>query len=239
MLWLLEHLEQLNPAEVLSCLPLCSAARRKRLSAVRNESARVQGILAEVLLRYALLQEYGLTELPELRAGEKGKPFFPELPDLHWNLSHCRTAVACALDASPVGVDVQEYRPLFSRKAPPGAFPSVFRTLSQAEFVWVTSNPDALPQQNADRPTQEARFSRSFIRVWTCKEAYGKALGVGLSYDFRATEFLPRPDPWTQYGFTFTHLDLPEAALTLCGQGSLSLQRIPARDLLSNPFEIY
>lgn len=45
-----------------------------------------------------------------------GKPFFPDYPDLHFNLSHCPTAVVVGIGKRPLGVDVEKIRP-FSRGA--------------------------------------------------------------------------------------------------------------------------
>lgn len=219
MLWLLEHLEQLDMATVNRFLPLCFVSRQERIRAVKNEPGGTRMILGELLLRYAVHQETGRSDLPELRTGEQGKPYFPDCPDLCFNLSHCKTAVACALDASPLGVDVQDYR-LFT-KAPDPHDPPVFRVLSPTERAWVCEIADA------------AARDRRFIQVWTCKEAYGKSLGVGLAYAFRQTAFRPAPEPWTQYGFTFTHWSGRSDALTLCAAGSLPLQIVPARKLLS------
>ena len=253
MLWILEQVEQLNPAEVLACLPLLSEARRARVLGMQNESARVRSILAELLLRHALREEYGLTELPAVETGEKGKPFFPDRPDLHFNLSHCKTAVACALDKSPVGVDVQEVRPLrrekrFGSAGPEtagehlphaekalqpetaaegtehrrqaAAVPAVYRILASSERAFVEAGATVREQD------------RRFTAVWTCKEAYGKAVGDGFLYDMKAVEFRPTRACWKQYGFTFQHLDLDHTLLTLCASGSLPMKRLRFSDLL-------
>ena len=69
------------------------------------------------LLALALAREYGLTELPELARGPREKPFFPGCPNIHFNLSHSRGAVVCALHHAPVGVDVELLRPAPKRLA--------------------------------------------------------------------------------------------------------------------------
>ena len=286
MLWLIEDVERLEESDVLPVLVRIDPEHAERLSALRVPAARVQGALGRLLLRFALRKEYGLPALPEIRAGEHGKPFFPTCPEVSFNLSHCRTHVACALDSAPLGVDVQDYRPLTKASPSPaspssssplgaelsgGQFrisfsdcascargtgnlsvappvrtlglrgvtgssvtekpdqseaaanphnPPIFRILSDAEYAWVTE----IPEQ------QDLRF----LQLWTCKEAYGKALGVGLGYDFRHTSFLPTPEPWTQDGFTFTHWDLPAAALTLCAARTLPLRHVSIEELLAS-----
>ena len=63
--------------------------------------------LAYRLLELALQREYGLDSLPEIRRAAGGKPYFPQYPHIHFNLSHSRGAAVCALSGEPVGVDVE------------------------------------------------------------------------------------------------------------------------------------
>ena len=56
-------------------------------------------------------REYGLDSLPEIRRAAGGKPYFPQYPHIHFNLSHSRGAAVCALSGEPVGVDVELLRP--------------------------------------------------------------------------------------------------------------------------------
>ena len=67
--------------------------------------------LAYRLLELALQREYGLESLPEIRRAAGGKPYFPQYPHIHFNLSHSRGAAVCALSGEPVGVDVELLRP--------------------------------------------------------------------------------------------------------------------------------
>ncbi|MDE6879883.1 MAG: hypothetical protein K2P20_00825 [Oscillospiraceae bacterium] len=62
------------------------------------------------LLELALERERGISPLPELARGVRGKPFFPSLSGVHFNLSHSRGAAVCALHDAPVGVDVERLR---------------------------------------------------------------------------------------------------------------------------------
>ncbi|MBR4700634.1 MAG: 4'-phosphopantetheinyl transferase superfamily protein [Oscillospiraceae bacterium] len=223
MLWLLENLETVTFEALEPLLPRISESRRARVLSMKQEQARVQSVLAELLLRHALREEYGLAELPKIETGKKGKPFFPDHPDVHFNLSHCKTAVACALDSAPVGVDVQEIRPLRDRLSSP--VPSVYRVLSEKERTWVEAGKTSAEQD------------RRFTAVWTCKEAYGKAVGEGFLYDLRSTEFLPRKKPWQQSGYLFRYCDLGDTALTLCAEHPLRLRRVELRRLISKLLE--
>ena len=239
MLWILEHIDRLDPEAVLRFLPTISEARRARVLSMTHVPSRVRSVLAELLLRRALREEYGLTDLPRLDTGEKGKPFFPDRPDLQFSLSHCRTAAACALAHAPVGVDVQEVRhlkafPLRGRwhRASPASpmtdevvpqareTPPVYRILSEQERAWVEAG---------ETPAER---DRRFTAVWTCKEAYGKALGVGFLYDLRSTCFVPDKETWRQYDTSFLRLSREAYELTLCAASALSIQTLTPSDFM-------
>ena len=65
--------------------------------------------LGRELLAMALYELYDLRLQPEdISATEKGKPFLPAYPTVHFNISHCDGLVACAVDDSPVGVDAEK-----------------------------------------------------------------------------------------------------------------------------------
>lgn len=218
MLWILEHIDQLNTDCVLSLLPRISEARRVRLRSVTHVPTRVRSVLAELLLRYALRDEYGLTELPRIETGKKGKPFFPDRPDLQFSLSHCETAVACALDCTPIGVDVQELRSVCRDKHCLSA-PPIYRVLSEKERAWVEAG---------ESPDEQ---DRRFIAVWTCKEAWGKTLGVGILYDLKSTCFLPDKGTWKQYDTFFQHFSHEKYELTLCSRDPLLCKSISFEEI--------
>ena len=74
----------------------------------QNLTSRTQ---AKILLALAAREEWGLASLPEIGRLPGGKPFFPSQPQLHFNLSHSGSYALCALDTSPVGVDIQVVKP--------------------------------------------------------------------------------------------------------------------------------
>lgn len=141
---------------------LLSPQRRAQMQRYRFIKDRVLCMVAYVLMRTALYDEYGITEQPDVLASQGQKPFFPFLP-YHFNLSHCDCAVACSLDTSPVGIDVQHCTDSISR------IKSDFLTERELHFTESSS------EENT--------------RFWTLKEAYGKYYGTGLCYDYAHTDF--------------------------------------------------
>lgn len=125
---------------------------------------------ARDLLARTLRTWYGMDELPEITQDSGGKPNFPESPNLHFNLSHSADLALCAVDSSPVGVDIQIIKPNWREGLPR-------RVCSPAELEWLEAQPD--------------RWS-AFTLLWTLKEARVKYSGEGLRGDIRA---IPIPLP--------------------------------------------
>ncbi len=72
---------------------------------------------AYLLLSSVVQRVYGLSALPCIAREEGGKPYFPDRPDICFNLSHSHGAVACAVHDRPVGVDIEKLRPAPKRLA--------------------------------------------------------------------------------------------------------------------------
>ncbi len=132
--------------------------RREKVLAFRLDSARRLSLGVGLLLNAALAAE-GL-KADEIRVTEYGKPFFPALQDFHFSLSHSGERVLCAVSGKPVGCDIEapgRYDPKIAR-----------RFFHPSESAWLFS----LPEE--EQPA-------AFLRLWTCKESYVKALGLGLN----------------------------------------------------------
>ena len=103
--------------------------------------------------------------------GEKGKPALATHAghrDLQFSLAHsAELAVYAVTVGYPVGVDVERLR------AVPGMDWSAERTFTPEECAALRALPEAL------RPA-------GFFNCWTRKEAYIKAVGLGLSYPLAA-----------------------------------------------------
>ncbi|MCF0172360.1 MAG: 4'-phosphopantetheinyl transferase superfamily protein [Bacteroidales bacterium] len=146
--------------------------RRERISRFRFSLDRRLSAVAELLLRYGC----GLTDgqpLPWISFASRGKPFFADNPSLHFNLSHCREAVACVVADCPVGIDVE-------------CFDSCDGQLARAVF----SEAELNRLEIADAATAEGgecQFQKSgFAELWTRKEAFLKFTGEGLADDIAA-----------------------------------------------------
>ena len=137
------------------------------------EHSRQHSLIGDLLALHAYHTVYPTDVFPPTQSvTAHGKPYFPARPDFHYSISHSGDWVACAVGTMPLGVDIQEERPVR---------PAVFRALSLAEQAYLsTLDPSA-------------RFS-AFFDIWCLKEAYTKAIGLGLQAGFRDFSVSPKPD---------------------------------------------
>ena len=139
-----------------------SEQRRETALRIRHEQGRRQCVLAYLLLKKALREEYGITENPLFDFGEHGKPSIRNHPDIHFNLSHCSEAVACIVGNHSVGIDVETVK-----KRSEGV---VRYTMNEEEIAEIeaAADPDV-----------------AFTRLWTRKEALMKMTGSGITNDLK------------------------------------------------------
>jgi 4'-phosphopantetheinyl transferase len=120
-------------------------------------------ILARGALRIFLAQY--LKTAPrqiEFDYGERGKPRVAG-GGIHFNVSHSGSNLLLAFSHQhEIGIDIEEFRPV------PGCQEIADRFFCAEEAAELRSLPDG-------------ERERSFLACWTRKEAYMKALGVGLS----------------------------------------------------------
>ena len=159
MLYLNDRLSEFDLDEALAQL---SDQRREQALRFKHETGRRTCAAAYLLLCQGLREEYAITEKPVFEYGEHGKPFIVGHPDIHFNLSHCREAVACYVSDRPVGIDIETIRP---------AKDSLLRYAmndSEVESILRSPNPPL-----------------AFTCLWTKKEALTKLTGRGLTNDLK------------------------------------------------------
>ena len=149
--------EHIMDFDLDAALQQISEQRREQALRFKFERGQRTCVLAYLLLRKALRQEYGIHENPIFEYNAHGKPSIIGHPDIHFNLSHCREAVACAVSPHPIGIDVE----------------SVSRyNDSVARYTMNESEQHQILQ--SDTPAE------AFIRLWTMKEATLKRSGEGI-----------------------------------------------------------
>jgi 4'-phosphopantetheinyl transferase len=165
-----------------------SDSERARCRRFRFEEDRVSFIVAHALLRTAL-SRYAAASPGEWRFSTSGhgRPEIdtpPTHPRLRFNLSHTRGLVACAVTLErDVGIDVER----IGRWAGAGALAE--RHFSSSENLLLASLPS---------PGAHALF----FSLWTLKEAYVKARGLGLEIPLDVVSFqvVPGVPPVVSFG---------------------------------------
>ncbi|MEE1164345.1 MAG: 4'-phosphopantetheinyl transferase superfamily protein [Lachnospiraceae bacterium] len=155
--------------------------------------------LLKEVLREAGVNAYAALFTPEMLGHtEDGKPFFPDLPQIHFSLSHSGEYIACAFSDEEVGLDLQECsRPRTS------IFRIAKRFFSQAEYEAILAlsadkaAESCINDSGSDSPgnPDDPECLSLFYRLWSIKEAYLKYLGCGLrgGLDGYVPDPLPSP----------------------------------------------
>ena len=133
-------------------------SERERILHEKLPARRREKVIAYQLLWDCLRQEQADAPAPILHYSPLGQPFLVNYPDIHISISHCKTAVAVALDSQPIGVDVEHIRPYNAAL--------MQRSFSIEEQQEIATSPDP---------------DSTFTRLWTRKEAYLKRLGTGIT----------------------------------------------------------
>lgn len=184
-----ELIRESNESRITELLPKLDEARREKVLTAKTPGTRGAELGAGLLLQKAVQDrldqnaDYGAVWGESLdgvlctvsglasqlkaplaltyRYGEKGKPFFKEIP-LFFSLSHSGDYVLCAVSRREIGADIQKLQPVDVLK------------LSRRFY----SEPECLA---LERCADEKEMQRLFFELWSRKEAWGKLTGKGVA----------------------------------------------------------
>jgi 4'-phosphopantetheinyl transferase len=194
---------------------LLDAEERERAARFRFERDRALYVLAHALLRRELERYTGVAaQALRFECNASGRPelspaFEPGGAPLRFNLAHTRGLVGCAITTgADIGFDVEQVRE-------PAPVEIAARFFSAPELVALRALP---PEQQG----------RRFFTLWSLKEAYVKARGVGIGLGLGCFALTPRPEglaelemldahppdsrPWA---FRWWHFDAQCAAIAM------------------------
>ena len=115
-------------------------------------SIKPYGFVKKIASEKYNICENGIT----LLKAEHGKPYFKELPQFHFNISHSADLCLIAVSDSPVGIDTEKPRQINL---------NIAKRFCKEEFDYIS----------------ERDSENRFFEIWTKKEAYLKYKGLGLS----------------------------------------------------------
>ncbi len=113
----------------------------------------------------------------ELSFNRYGKPYLKDNESVFFNISHCEGLGVFIIDDAEVGIDAENFRQWNSRVAK--------RVFSDREMELLKNSKNK---------------NEIFFRLWTLKESFVKAIGVGISYPMKTCEFDILDDSITAYG---------------------------------------
>lgn len=148
--------DHILPANMVRIL---SDERKQRISRYCFEVDKIRSCYAEILLRYSLCDKYRITEVC-IRCDANGKPYLADTDNIYFNISHAGDWVVCVLGETAVGIDVERIQQM--------GMDFVEMTYTDAESAAIKQIED------------ETQRDRAAVQLWTIKESYVKAIGLGL-----------------------------------------------------------
>ena len=178
----------------------CDRAARLLNLQHQNDFIAARGALRSKLAQYTNCSPQAL----RFGYGKYGKPQLLDYPNLQFNLAHSnQRALIVVSETAVVGIDFEKVRSV------PNLLALAKRFFKSSEYDTIVALPESL------QPEQ-------FFAYWTCKEAYLKAIGVGLSQisnlelhvDQSIVKVLKSPCDWN---FSVTRFDLSSLDPTAIG----------------------
>lgn len=146
-------------AEVESMLSLVPEPRHSEALRFSHTFGRFACLKSYLMLAELLQTEFGIGAF-RIEVGEHGKPYLADHPEIHFNISHCRKAIAVAVSDRPVGIDVESFRSFGN-----GLLEKTMNADEKAEIL-----ASGVPEE-------------TFAAYWTRKEAVFKLIGTGITDD--------------------------------------------------------
>lgn len=163
------NLKTLPNELVLSALmSLVPKEKTDKLSRFKKKEDCCRSLAAELLIRVVLVEKTRLKNR-DIHFGYNayGKPFLMDYP-LNFNLSHAGNWIVCAIDETPIGIDIEEMKQIDLNIAK--------RFFSNIEWMKLVQEPE---EDKLDY----------FYNLWTLKESYIKNVGLGLSIPLHLISF--------------------------------------------------
>ena len=157
-----DRMEECTDEAVQAMMPMVSDQRRAQAGRYVHTFGRFC-----CLKSWLMLSAMHIGEM-EFLYNEHGKPYIEGGP--FFSISHCKEAIAVALDDQPIGIDIESIR-RFDPEL-------VTRTMSLSEQTLIATS---------------VHPERAFIRLWTQKEAILKMQGTGIT-SFEQLQTLPISD---------------------------------------------
>ena len=156
MVSIFDDMSQVTEDKVNAMLPLVNGQRRNEALGYKHLFGQFSCLKSWLMLE-ELLRPMGIRDL-EMTYNEHGKPFLKHHPEIHFNLSHCKSGIAVVTSLSPVGIDIESFRK--------SSLSLINKTMNPTEAEWIKASHDPI---------------EAFTQYWTKKEAVVKLRGTGIA----------------------------------------------------------
>jgi 4'-phosphopantetheinyl transferase len=172
-LWFANPDDLIDPAIARACDALLTRQEQERWQRYKSARHQRESLATRALARCALSQYRSVApEAWRFKENAHGKPYIDPECGLEFNLSNSLGLVACLVaEGVKVGVDVEAHT----------------RAAQIIEVVQRVFSPEERAQ--LDQLDNEARLDR-VLSLWTLKESYIKARGMGLALPLQKISFL-------------------------------------------------
>jgi 4'-phosphopantetheinyl transferase len=80
-----------------------------KIDAYLRREDKMRSLIGDMLIRQMLFSHFGYVSLKEPFTLDRfGKPYLEGQSGMHFNLSHAGDWIVCAVDSSPIGIDVEQ-----------------------------------------------------------------------------------------------------------------------------------
>ena len=182
------------------------------LAATGKEKRFQQSKAAYQLLEYGLKNELGMDKIPAIAKNQFGKPYFPDYPHIHFNVSHCQNGIMCGIHEKEIGVDIEKLLLYKENLAKRISHEREWKLMCEAS---------------------DEEKNRIFGRIWVAKESYLKQQGTGINRDLKSIDFSGgTQDVFYQYGCRFQIWQMKDCNAAVCSEQAISgIRVLKASDL--------
>lgn len=127
-----------------------------------NKKDKIRTLIGEILVRTIIIEELEIrNKYIKFEKNKYGKPYIKKYTNFNFNISHSGDFVVCAIDNRPIGIDIENVKPIKYEDIAKSFF-------AIKEFDYIIKN------------DSDSRLNK-FYEMWTLKESYVKCCGQGLS----------------------------------------------------------
>lgn len=145
-----------------------SEERQNKIKAYRQEKDKLRSLGAGIVMDRGLMDYHLREKEVKITYKKYGKPYLKEYPKIQFNISHAGNYAIAGFGDKELGIDIEQ----ISRGSK--GIASRFFTELEQEYL-------------KNIKEKEIR-DNEFIRIWTKKESFIKAVGTGLSFGIANVE---------------------------------------------------